>query len=65
MSDFAVEIKDVSKRFRLYHEKFTSLKERVIHAGRIPFEDFWALDDINITVKEGETVGLVGHNGSG
>jgi ABC-2 type transport system ATP-binding protein len=61
----AIEIEDVSKRFRLYHEKFTSLKERAIHFGKVPFEEFWALRDIALTVEEGETVGLLGHNGSG
>jgi ABC-2 type transport system ATP-binding protein len=61
----AIEIEDVSKRFRLYHEKFTSLKERAIHFGKVPFEEFWALHDISIDVEEGETVGLLGHNGSG
>jgi ABC-2 type transport system ATP-binding protein len=61
----AVEINDVSKRFRLYHEKYTSLKERVIHFGRVPYEEFWALRDIDLEIKEGETVGLLGHNGSG
>ena len=39
----AIEITDVSKRFRLYHERYTSLKERLIHLGRIPFDEFWAL----------------------
>ena len=61
----AVEIDDVSKRFRLYHEKYTSLKERIIHLGRIPYEEFWALRDIQFDIKEGETLGLLGHNGSG
>jgi ABC-2 type transport system ATP-binding protein len=61
----AIEITDVSKRFRLYHEKYQSLKERVIHLGRTPFEEFWALHDVNLEIKEGETVGLLGHNGSG
>lgn len=61
----AVQVDGVSKRFRLYHEKFTSLKERALHLGRIPFEEFWALTDINLTIREGETVGLLGHNGSG
>ena len=31
MSDLAIDIAGVSKRFRLYHEKYTSLKERIIH----------------------------------
>lgn len=61
----AIEIDDVSKHFRLYHEKYTSLKERVIHLNKIPFEEFWALKNISFSVNEGETVGLLGHNGSG
>src|SRR5579872_6022685 len=61
----AVDIQDVSKRFRLYHRKYTSLKERVIHAGRIPYTDLWALKDISFEVEEGETVGILGRNGSG
>jgi len=61
----AVSITDVNKRFRLFHEKYTSLKERAIHLGKVPYEEFWALKDINIEVETGETVGLLGHNGSG
>jgi ABC-2 type transport system ATP-binding protein len=62
---FAIEVTDVSKVFRLYHQKFTSLKERMIHFGKVPYEDFWALKDTNLVIEEGETVGLLGHNGSG
>jgi ABC-2 type transport system ATP-binding protein len=61
----AVEIQGVSKRFRLYHQKYTSLKERVIHAGRTPYTDLWALKDISFDVDEGDTVGILGRNGSG
>ncbi|MDA8374321.1 MAG: ABC transporter ATP-binding protein [Actinomycetota bacterium] len=61
----AIEIDDVSKIFRLYQEKYSSLKERVIKAGKIPYQEFWALKDINISVEEGTSIGLLGHNGSG
>ena len=61
----AIEIRHVSKHFRLYHEHYSSLKERMIHFGRIPFEDFSALDDIDVDIEEGTTVGILGHNGSG
>ncbi len=61
----AVDIQGVSKRFRLYHQKYTSLKERVIHAGRTPYTDLWALRDIVFDVEEGDTVGILGRNGSG
>ncbi|MFM8238310.1 MAG: ABC transporter ATP-binding protein [Actinomycetota bacterium] len=63
----AIEVRGVSKRFRLDHGRYTSLKERVIHFGRLPSEDFWALDErgIDLAVEEGSTVGILGHNGSG
>ena len=47
MSGLAVEAEGVSKRFRIYQEKYTSLKERLIHLGRVPYEDFKALDDVS------------------
>ena len=65
MGTVAVEVQDVSKRFRLYHERYTSLKERIIHAGRHTHEDLWALRDVGFEVQEGETVGILGRNGSG
>src|SRR5271170_1312564 len=65
MGTTAVSVESVSKRFRLYHEKYTSLKEKVIHAGRIPYEDLWALRGVDFEVQEGETVGILGRNGSG
>jgi len=61
----AVDVVDVSKRFRLYHQKYYSLKEKVLHAGRNPYEDFWALRNVSVEVNEGYTMGIVGRNGSG
>src|SRR3984885_6422303 len=65
MSEFSVDVRGVSKRFRLVHGKHNSLKERVIHRQRVTHEDFWALKDVSIEVKEGETFGILGRNGSG
>src|SRR5580658_9499879 len=64
MTDLAVDVKDVSKRFRLAQGKYNSVKERLIH-GRTSYEDFWALRDVSFDVREGETVGILGRNGSG
>ena len=61
----AIEVDHVSKSFRLYREKYTSLKERLIHLGRVPYEDFEALHDVSLVIEAGQTVGLLGHNGSG
>jgi ABC-2 type transport system ATP-binding protein len=60
----AIEVHDVSKRFRIYREKPTSLKQRLL-TSRSRAEDFWALRDVALEVGEGSTFGLIGHNGSG
>src|SRR6202453_5100967 len=65
MNEIAVDVRGVSKRFRLAHGRHNSLKERVIHGGRTPHEDFWALKDVSLVAREGETVGILGRNGSG
>jgi len=64
VSSPAIEIEGVSKRFRLYREKPSSLKARLI-SSRTRAEDLWALRDVDLEVSEGETLGLIGHNGSG
>ncbi len=64
-ANLAVDVDGVSKRFRLYKEKITNLRDRFIRAGRNPYEDFWALRDVRFGVEEGETVGIIGRNGSG
>ena len=61
----AIEVRSISKQFKLYHEHYTSLKERVIHYGRIPYEPFMALEVVDFDVEAGSTVGLLGHNGCG
>jgi len=61
----SVDVVNVSKKFRLYDEKFQSLKERFLHVGKTTHEDFLALKDVNFSVIEGETVGILGRNGSG
>ncbi|MGH2740464.1 MAG: ABC transporter ATP-binding protein [Actinomycetota bacterium] len=65
MSEIAVSIESLSKRFRLYHERPTTLKERFLRLRRTTAEDFWALRDVSYEIAKGRTIGLVGANGSG
>ena len=57
-----IEIKNVSVVFKRTTEKMTSLKEYFINSlkKKIKKEKFVALEDINITIKKGEIVGLLG-----
>jgi ABC-2 type transport system ATP-binding protein len=60
-----VVIDAVSKRFVL--RKDNSLKERLVTVGRgnKHRKEFWALNDVSLTIQAGHTVALIGHNGSG
>jgi ABC-2 type transport system ATP-binding protein len=65
VSELSVSVESVSKRFRLFHERPSSIKERILRMRRSRAVDFWALRDVSYDIPEGSTVGLVGANGSG
>ena len=65
MSEWAVQVSEVSKRFRLYQERNQTLKSAILRGRTSKHEDFWALNDISFDVLAGETHGLIGSNGSG
>ncbi|MCU1363149.1 MAG: hypothetical protein JWM55_977 [Acidimicrobiaceae bacterium] len=60
-----IDVQDISKSFKIHHERNQSLKERLLHPRTGSTEVFHALNNISFTVGQGETVGIVGHNGSG
>jgi len=64
MNAAAIEVHEISKRFRVFREKPTSVKQRLL-TSQTRAEDFWALREISLDVREGSTFGLIGHNGSG
>ncbi len=63
--DNAIEVKNVRKKFRVYYDKGNQLKERLLFRKRNRYEDRWVLNGISFNIKEGEAVGLIGHNGCG
>ncbi|MGH7643079.1 MAG: ABC transporter ATP-binding protein [Candidatus Dormibacteria bacterium] len=65
MAEAVVEIRDVSKRFRVYHERNTTMKQSLIARRRGRFEEFWAVRDVSVEIPEGESLGIIGENGSG
>lgn len=65
MSETAVRIEGLWKNFRMYHERNRYIKAALLRGRRARYDEFWALQDISIDIKDGETVGFIGANGSG
>jgi ABC-type polysaccharide/polyol phosphate transport system ATPase subunit len=65
--DIRVSLEGVSLCYRLAKQRIPSIKEYAIHwmKGALSYEKLWALRDVDLTVREGETVGIVGRNGAG
>ena len=65
--DVAIEVKEVSKSFKLPLEKSTSLKQALFNAlqGKKGFEEHQVLRDISFKIYKGDFIGIVGRNGSG
>lgn len=62
-----ITVDHVSMRFNLSSEKFDSFKEYVIKSikRQVSYDEFWALKDVSFEVEKGDSVGLIGLNGSG
>jgi lipopolysaccharide transport system ATP-binding protein len=63
----AIVIDNISKRFRIPHEKKTTLFQNIVGVIKRQFnyEEFWALKNLSFRVEKGETFGIIGRNGSG
>lgn len=66
-NDLMIQVRDVSMRFKMSNDRITSIKELVTQMakGKVKYNEFWALHDVNFEVKRGEVVGIIGRNGAG
>jgi ABC-2 type transport system ATP-binding protein/lipopolysaccharide transport system ATP-binding protein len=71
VADAAIEVRGLGKRYRLGEQQaaYGSLRESLQGAlrgqRRDPGLEHWALRDVDLTVREGEALGIVGYNGAG
>lgn len=65
MENYAIEVKDVSKVYKLYSNPFDRVKETFGLTHKKCYTEHHALSDINIKIKKGECVGIIGTNGAG
>lgn len=64
-NDIVISTSNLSKVYKLYRSPQDRLKES-LHPGKKPYhKEFYALKNINLQVKRGEILGIVGKNGSG
>jgi len=64
--DIAIKVDHVYKSFNVYYDRANTLKERLLFLARNKRkEKRQILNDINLEIKQGETVALIGVNGSG
>jgi ABC-type polysaccharide/polyol phosphate transport system ATPase subunit len=66
-TDVAIEVQNVSVRYTVPHERIPSLKEFAIRwlRGRVEWREFAALSDVSLTIRRGESIGIIGRNGAG
>ena len=65
MDQYAICIKDVYKNFNVYLDKANTIKEKLLFLSRNRKEKREVLKGINLNIKKGEAVALIGTNGSG
>ena len=63
MNENAIQVEHVSKMYKLYNRLSYRLREAL--GMRVQVREHYALKDVDFSVKRGETVGIIGTNGSG
>lgn len=65
MSEFAIRVKNVSKMYKLYNRNRDRLIESLGLSRKKRYAEHYALKDVSFDIKKGETIGIIGTNGSG
>jgi teichoic acid transport system ATP-binding protein len=64
-AEYAIKVEQVDKMYKLYDKPMDRLKESLGLSRQKKYKEHYALHNVNFDVKKGETVGIIGTNGSG
>jgi len=67
MTEISINVENVSKAFRIYHEKRDTIYEAItgFFNKKKHYEKLQVLDDVSFDIKKGEMFGIIGKNGTG
>lgn len=65
MKEVAIRVDDISKMYKLYDKPSDRFKEALGLTKEKKYHEHYALNHVSFDVKKGETVGIIGTNGSG
>jgi ABC-type polysaccharide/polyol phosphate transport system ATPase subunit len=63
--DFSIRVENLTKVYKLYDKPIDRLKESLSPFKKKFHRDFYAVNDVSFNIKRGETLGIIGKNGSG
>jgi len=64
-AEIAIKVENLSKCYHVYDKPRDRLLQMLSFGRKQYFREFWALRDVSFEIKKGETVGIIGRNGSG
>lgn len=64
-SNLAIKVENLSKCYHIYSQPQDRLLQMLSMGRRQYSKEFWALRDVSFTINKGETIGIIGRNGSG
>jgi len=64
-NDVAIRIENLIKKYKIYNNCIDRLKEALHPFGKRYSRDFYALNDVSLSINRGEMIGIIGQNGAG
>ncbi|MCK5945097.1 MAG: ATP-binding cassette domain-containing protein, partial [Planctomycetes bacterium] len=63
--DHVLEVRGLSKCYHVYERPLDRLRQYFARGDKRHYQEFWALRDLDLQVRRGETLGIIGRNGAG